>query len=75
MTEHFVKELQNKFLGKRISVEWVNDSENKVIKDGTIVVGVCTSIGPNTLLPSWGLQVTIDRLPVSNVDYKKIRLV
>jgi hypothetical protein len=27
MTEHFVKELQNKFLGKRISVEWVNDSE------------------------------------------------
>lgn len=57
--------LQDQFLGKRIQV-WTKES-------GTIV-GVCTFIGNNKYLSGFGLQVTIDRLPIRNVELKNIIL-
>jgi hypothetical protein len=75
MDDKLIKELQDKFLGKRISVPWVNKTGFGIVIDGEVVVGVCQFIGPNPTFPSFGLQVTIDRMPIRNVDYKKIKLV
>jgi hypothetical protein len=75
MNDKLIKELQDKFLGKRISVPWVNKTGYGIVIDGEVVVGVCQFIGPNINFPSFGLQVTIDRMPIRNVDYKKIKLV
>jgi hypothetical protein len=58
------KELQDKYLGKRIRVSFKDDT----------VTGICKFIGHNPYLPSWELQVTIDRFPISNVDETKIEL-
>ena len=75
MTEKFVKELQDKFLGKRIRVPWENKTGFGIKRPDDCVVGICEFIGPNPTFPSWGLQVTIGRMPITNVDYKKIELV
>jgi hypothetical protein len=61
-----LNELQLRFLGKKISVE---------IKDSKPVIGVCEFIGHNPFFPHWGLQVVIDRYPLTNVDVKSISLV
>jgi hypothetical protein len=60
-----IEELNTKFLNKRILV---TDSTGKTIG------GKCTFIGFNNLFPSWGLQVTVDRMPISNVNPKNIKL-
>lgn len=75
MNDKFVKELQDKFLGKRISVPWTNTTGFGTKIPNDTVVGICEFIGPNPLFPSWGLQVTIGRMPITNVDYTKIKLV
>jgi hypothetical protein len=59
-----VQHLQETFLGKKISVE--NDKGKWS--------GVCQFIGSNPFFPSWGLQVTLDRTPVTNVKLKSIQL-
>lgn len=59
------KELQDNYLGKRIRVPF---------RDST-VTGICKFIGHNPHLPTWELQVTIGRLPISNVDETKIELI
>jgi hypothetical protein len=75
MTEKFVKELQDKFLGKKIRVPWVNESGFGIVRENDTITGICEFIGPNPTFPSFGLQVTIGRMPIRNVDYKKIELV
>lgn len=59
-----VQHLQETFLGKKIQVE---NSKGKW-------VGVCQFIGPNPFFESWGLQVTLDRTPITNVKLKSIEL-
>ena len=54
-----IHQLQDKYLGKR--VEYNNIS------------GDCTFIGYNSHLPSWGLQLTIERTPIQHVDPTKIK--
>lgn len=71
MTQEFIKELQDKFLGKRIRVPW-NSAYS--YRDSDTVTGICTFIGINEHFPSWNLQVTVDRLPLTNVDHTKIEL-
>jgi hypothetical protein len=63
--QEIVDQLQEQFLGKRISVE---------DEKGERWVGECQFIGPNPFFPSWGLQVTINRTPVTNVKIKSIHL-
>jgi hypothetical protein len=64
LREEQIKELKDKFIGKHISV----------IGDGGRFVGTCDFIGYSHF-ESWGLQVTIDRMPVSNVKIKSVHLV
>lgn len=71
MTAEFIKQLQNKYLGKTITIPFVR--EGKIYNEDTIT-GICNFIGPNSHLPKWELQITIDRTPISNVDYTKIKL-
>ena len=67
-----MNELQKKYLGKKIKVP----IDNKILNTNLrYIIGNCDFIGYNEYLPSWGLQVTIDRLPISNVDVTKIELI
>lgn len=75
MTEQFIKELQDKFLGKKIRVPWINNTGFGIVRDNDSIVGICEFIGPNKHFPSFGLQVTIGRMPIRNVDHTKIELV
>jgi len=65
ISQEAIKELQDKYLGKKISIK---DNLNRVW------VGECNFIGNNQFFPSWELQVTIDRTPITNVKVKSIRL-
>ena len=67
------KQLQYKFLGKKIQVPNTHYT-GFGIRGGTIS-GVCTFIGYNPNFPSWGLQVTINRMPITNVDASTIKLI
>ena len=75
MDEKFVRFLQRKFLGKVVKVPWVNNTGFGFKRENDYVVGVCKWIGPNPYFPSFGLQVTVGRMPIRNVDYKKIETV
>lgn len=60
LTDEQVKALQDKFLGKRITYMGMT--------------GKCEYLQYNPFLPSWGLQLTIERTPIQHVDPKKIRI-
>lgn len=38
------------------------------------IIGNCDAIGYNSRFPSFGLQVTIDRMPCFNIDLSQISL-
>jgi|LakMenEpi03Aug12_release.lakeMendotaPanAssembly.Ray.scaffolds.fasta_scaffold702316_2 hypothetical protein len=65
LSEDIVKSLEDKFLGKKISV---------IDQKGITHVGICDFIGYNRFIPSWGFQVTVSRVPITNVDVKTIKL-
>lgn len=52
-------------IGKRVSVK---------MADKSVVCGVLQFAGNNENFPSWGLQLTIDRMPITNVDVNNIEL-
>jgi hypothetical protein len=64
LTESEIQQLRDTFLGKKV----------EVIGDGGRYVGVVDFIGYNQFLPSYGFQVTLGRMPVTNVDPKSIKL-
>jgi len=68
LSKEVLQELEDKFLGKKITVPF-----DKGVGANTLT-GKCTFIGYNPLLPTWGLQVTIERTPVTNVNHSSIRL-
>lgn len=55
-----------KWIGKRVLVI---DSKN--VKIG----GILEYVGYNENFPSWGIQVTIGRLPITNVDLDNVSLI
>jgi len=65
-----ISALREQLLGKRISVSGQTYS-GKPIGD---IVGKCEYFGYNQFLPSWGLQVTVDRMPISNVSLSQIKI-
>jgi hypothetical protein len=73
MTKELEKQLQDKFLGKRIRIPWVNPSGMGTNQD--TITGICNFIGINENFPTFGLQVTIERTPIRDVDHTKIQLV
>ena len=64
INETIIKELNDRFPGKRISVE---NNKGKW-------VGNSTFIGNNEHFPSFELQVTLDRTPVTNIKINLIKL-
>jgi hypothetical protein len=57
--------LKDKFLNKKISV---------IDGNGEKWVGECQFLGYNSFIKTWGLQVTLNRTPVTHVDPKSIKL-
>jgi hypothetical protein len=74
MTEKQLQQLKEKFLNKKISLSVINDT-GYGIPGRSKISGKCTFIGYNPHFPSWGLQVTINRTPIQNVDFNNIKLV
>jgi len=68
-----IKELNDKFLGKRIEIPHRHSQGLGSPKE--TVAGICTFIGYNSHFPNKGLQVTIDRMPIINVDYTQIKFI
>lgn len=64
ITPDVKKILEDKFLGKRVMVK------TKIGKIG----GVCQFIGNNEYIPSFGLQITVDRMPITNIKIQDITL-
>lgn len=67
-----VQQLNDKYLGKRISVPWQRKGFGSDIDR---VTGICDFIGYNDYFPEWGLQVTINRMPITNVNPETIKLI
>ena len=65
LPDDVLKHLEETFKGKRISFE---DSK------GQTWIGECYFIGHNSFFPSWGLQITVDRTPITNVKLSSIKL-
>lgn len=64
MTQQEIDDLKLKFEGQRVSL---------IDGKGEKWIGQVDFIGYNSYLPSWDLQVTLNRTPISNVDVKSIR--
>ena len=64
ITPDIKKMLEDKFLGKRVIVKTKNGK----------IGGICQFIGNNEFIPSFGLQVTVSRMPITNVEIKDISL-
>ena len=62
--DHIIQQLKSDLIGKRVRVT------NKKVD----VVGICNFIGYNEFLPSWNLKVTLDRLPIDNVELTDIKV-
>lgn len=75
LKEEQIKALQEKFLGKRIRIPYVNTTGFGTVRPDDFAVGTCNFIGYNPHCPSWELQVTLNRTPYTNVDHTKIELV
>lgn len=64
LTSEQLLKLKEEFLGKKIELKG----------DGGRYVGTVDFIGYNENLPTYGFQVTLDRMPVSNVNPNSIKL-
>jgi hypothetical protein len=62
--------LKEKFLNRKVRVQYINRSGHE-----DFIQGECTFIGINSHIPSWGLQVTVNRMPITNVAINNISLV
>ena len=65
ITPETKKILEDKFLGKRVTVK------TKIGKIG----GICQFIGNNEYIPAFGLQITVDRMPITNIQIQDITLI
>lgn len=60
ISDIILKQLEEMLIGKRVKTKGVS--------------GICSFIGYNECLPRWDLQITIGRMPISNVIVKDIIL-
>ena len=76
LNEATVAAMQLMLLGKRVKVTGCK-SKNPM-PDGSYnlgnVIGECTFFGYNPHFPSFGLQITVDRMPLTNIDISQIEL-
>jgi len=55
----------SKYIGKYVTYE---------DEDGKITGGIVDSFGPNKLIPSFGIQIVLDRCPITNINPKKVSI-
>jgi len=75
LNDEQLKALQDKFLGKKVKVPWTNTSGYGIKRENDYIIGKCEFIGYNPFFPSFGLQITIDRMPIRDIDHRKLELV
>lgn len=46
-----------------------------VTESGSKHQGICTFFGYNKFFPSWGIQLTLDNFPVTNVKLNTIEII
>ena len=63
--EETITDLREQILNKRVKIQ---------LNDGSFLCGICEFFGYNKLLPSYGLQITINRTPVTNINLKNIEI-
>lgn len=77
LAEATVNAMSEMLLGKRVKVTGCKSKTQ--MADGTYnfgnVVGECTFFGYNQHFPSFGLQITVDRMPLTNIDISQIELI
>lgn len=64
LTQQQINDLKRRFQGERVSL---------IDGKGEKWVGRVDFIGYNPYFPTWELQVTLERTPITNVDPKSIR--
>ncbi len=76
LTDDTIKAMRAMLLGNRVKV--TGCKSKNLMSDGTYnfgnVVGECTFFGYNPHFPSFGLQITVDRMPLTNIDISQIEL-
>jgi len=76
LTDDTIKAMRAMLLGNRVKV--TGCKSKNLMADGTYnfgnVVGECTFFGYNPHFPSFGLQITVDRMPLTNIDISQIEL-
>lgn len=60
-----LQSMTDKFLNKKISL---------VDRNGKTWIGNCQFLGYNRYMESWGLQVTLDRTPITHINSTSIKL-
>lgn len=77
LSDATVTAMQQMLLGKRVKV--TGCKSRNPMPDGSYnlgnVTGECTFFGYNPHFPSFGLQITVDRLPLTNVNIAQINLI
>jgi hypothetical protein len=71
-----IKVMQQMLLGKRVKV--TGCKSKNIMPDGTFnlgdVIGECTFFGYNQHFPEFGLQITVDRMPLFNINILQVNL-
>jgi len=67
-----IEEANEKFLNKHVTVKNVKfrSDDDKTCTMG----GICQFLGYNEFIPSWGLQITLSRTPLPNINLEDISL-
>jgi hypothetical protein len=54
-----------KYIGKYVTYEY---------PDGKVTGGIVDSFGPNKLIPEFGIQIVLDRCPITNINPNKVKI-
>lgn len=69
--ETTIQQLREQLIGKTVSVT----GQRYRGRDIGVIIGTCEYFGYNEVLEDWGLQITIDRMPLSNVSISQINII
>lgn len=69
--ESTLEVLREQLLGKRVQV--TGQFHGKIPMGP--VAGRCEYFGYNKFFPKWGLQITVDRMPLTNISLSQISII
>ena len=68
--EETIEEIRQSLIGKRIHVQYTDTKGKRKEAEG-----ICQYFGYNKFFPSWKLQVTIGRTPITHLELSDIKLI